>query len=95
MPKDLADFSLTSEEEEHFIAAKETANLIKDLASRGIPPSTILEGALSQMLTQLFVGTSSNSEALDILSNCLSQASENTEKYENLINSLISSDEIH
>jgi len=95
MIKDIDEFRLTEEEEEYFTSANETADLMKDLANRGINPAAAMGGALTQLLTQLFLGSPSQSEALGILASCLAQASENSEKFDSLINSLSDSSKVH
>jgi len=92
---DLEDFSLTEEEEEFFISANETAEMMKTLSKRGVSQSAAIGGALTQLLTQLFVGSTSQAEALGILSSCLSQAADNSDKFESLLSGLIESDSVH
>ena len=81
---DPEDFSF-DEDEEYLIAASQIAKVMKALDEGGVSQNVAMEGALTQLLTQLFMGNSSQAEALGILASCLSQASENTEKFEDLI----------
>jgi len=95
MAEDLDDFDLTEEEKQYFQSASETADLMRDLNERGVSIEAALGGALTQLLTQLFVGSRSHSDALGILASCLAQASENSEKLEGFSEFLTSSSEVH
>lgn len=79
---DLEDFDedLSDEEKEFFFAASETAELLKTLNLSGISKTAAVAGSLTQMLTQLFIGSRTSGQALGILASCLSAASENVDK---------------
>jgi len=91
---DPEDFNI-DDEEEYFISATEIADLMRDLNERGVSQTAAMGGALTQLLTQLFMGNPSQAEALGILASCLAQASENAEKFENLKVGLIDNENIH
>ena len=91
---DPEDFNL-DEDEEYLIAASQIAKVMKALDEGGVSQNVAMEGALTQLLTQLFMGNSSQAEALGILASCLSQASENTEKFEELIIGMIDNENVH
>ena len=95
MAEDLDDFDLTEEEKQFFQSATETAELLRDLNERGVSREAAIGGALTQLLTQLFVGTPSHSEALGVLASCLSQASENSEAIEGMSEFMGISKEVH
>jgi hypothetical protein len=84
---DLEDFDedLSEEEKEFFFAASETAELLKTLNLSGISQTAAITGSLTQMLTQLFIGSRTSGQALGILASCLSSASENIEKFEGFL----------
>jgi hypothetical protein len=90
----LEDFNL-DEEEEYLLSATEVADLMRDLNERGVSQTAAMGGALTQLLTQLFMGNPSQAEALGILASCLAAASENAEKFENLKVGLIDNENIH
>jgi adenine-specific DNA methylase len=79
---DLEDFDedLSDEEKEFFFAASETAELLKTFNLAGISQTAAVAGSLTQMLTQLFIGSRTSGQALGILASCLSAASENVDK---------------
>ena len=70
---------------EFFFAASETAELLKTLNLSGISQTAAITGSLTQMLTQLFIGSRTSGQALGILASCLSSASENIEKFEGFL----------
>jgi hypothetical protein len=82
--RNLKDFDddLSDDEKEFFFAASETAELMKTLNDCGVSQTAAVSGALTQLLTQLFIGSRSQSYALGILASCLASASENAEKFE-------------
>ena len=95
MAEDLDDFDLTEEEKQFFQSATATADLMRDLNEQGVSREAALGRALTQLLTQLFVGTPSHSEALGVLASCLAQASENSEAIEGVSGFMGISKEIH
>ena len=95
MAEDLDDFDLTEEEKQFFQSATATADLMRDLNEQGVSREAALGGALTHLLSQLFVGTPSHSEALGVLASCLAQASENSEAIEGVSEFMGISKEIH
>jgi adenine-specific DNA methylase len=95
--KGLEDFDedLSDEEKEFFFAASETAELLKTLNLSGISQTAAISGSLTQMLTQLFIGSRTSGQALGILASCLSAASENLDKFEGFLGKEPEDEQIH
>ena len=97
MEKGIKNFNLdlSEEEKEFFYAANETAELLKTLNLAGVSQTAAVTGSLTQLLTQLFVGSRTSGQALGLLASCLAAASENMDKFEGFLNKSPEEEQLH